>query len=543
MISRFRQILGSFAKGRKALPGRQVRRPRYRLEVEGLEERALMSTAAIPDVLTPREHLATVTGSDGRIYAIGGLDANLRAVNTVEAYDPTTNTWTKVAGMNTARFDLAAVAEADGRIYAIGGASTPGHAVSTVEVYDIAADTWSIVSSLSTPRELLTAVKAGGTDDHIYAIGGLDAQGNSLNTVEIYDPGTNQWSTSAATLANARAGAAAVTGSGGIIYVFGGGSGSVETYSPGASNWNQVSTMPTARSYLSAVTAPDGTIYVLGGAASVDGAVTGMVEAYQPTSNSWAIVDGLPSARVFAGAALGQDGNIYVVGGNDGQNVVKTTVSITPDTFHANANALFVNQIYQDLLRRPADGGGQAYWTGLLDNNKTNRVLLLLQFEGTFEYRAREVENLYETLLHRSADPVGLFTFANALGSGATVTQVEARLLASDEYYQTRGAGTTDGFLTALYGDVLGRAPDATGHDSLAGNLSQGRSRSDVVAAVYGSPESARYVTQVLYRTFLHREADASGIAFFTQLIQDGGTPELATSLLLASDEYFARRS
>ena len=88
MISRFRRLLDSFTKRRQGAPARPRRQSRRRLEVEGLEERALLSTAAIPDMLTPREHLASVTGADGRIYAIGGFDTTHHAVNTVEAYDP-----------------------------------------------------------------------------------------------------------------------------------------------------------------------------------------------------------------------------------------------------------------------------------------------------------------------------------------------------------------------------------------------------------------------------------------------------------------------
>jgi hypothetical protein len=52
----------------------------------------------------------------------------------VEAYDTTTNTWTTVASMPTARTNLPAVTGPDGRIYAIGGfdGST---IVNTVEAY------------------------------------------------------------------------------------------------------------------------------------------------------------------------------------------------------------------------------------------------------------------------------------------------------------------------------------------------------------------------------------------------------------------------
>jgi len=44
MISRFRRLLDSFTKRRQGAPARPRRQSRRRLEVEGLEERALLST-------------------------------------------------------------------------------------------------------------------------------------------------------------------------------------------------------------------------------------------------------------------------------------------------------------------------------------------------------------------------------------------------------------------------------------------------------------------------------------------------------------------
>ena len=44
--------------------------------------------------------------------------------NTVEAYNPSTNTWAPVASMSTVRGQLAATTGRDGRIYVIGGGGT-----------------------------------------------------------------------------------------------------------------------------------------------------------------------------------------------------------------------------------------------------------------------------------------------------------------------------------------------------------------------------------------------------------------------------------
>ena len=83
---------------------------------------------------TARYALAGVLGPDGRIYAIGGYNGS-GVLNTVEAYNPKTNSWTSEAPMPTARGYLAAALGPDGRIYAIGGQDRSGNIVNTVEAY------------------------------------------------------------------------------------------------------------------------------------------------------------------------------------------------------------------------------------------------------------------------------------------------------------------------------------------------------------------------------------------------------------------------
>ncbi len=58
---------------------------------------------------TARYGLAAAAGSDGLVYAIGGSENsnygsdNSNYLNTVEAYDPRTDTWTTRAGLAVGR--------------------------------------------------------------------------------------------------------------------------------------------------------------------------------------------------------------------------------------------------------------------------------------------------------------------------------------------------------------------------------------------------------------------------------------------------------
>jgi len=121
---------------------------------------------------TPRIQISTSV-VDGIIYAIGGGEyVHDSGVATVEAYDPATDTWTTKAPIPTARgfFSTSVV---NGKIYAVGGsAGYMGYETltsNTVEVFDPATNTWAVGAELSIPRGALTTSTVNGK---LYAIGG-----------------------------------------------------------------------------------------------------------------------------------------------------------------------------------------------------------------------------------------------------------------------------------------------------------------------------------------------------------------------------------
>lgn len=109
----------------------------------------------------------------------------------------------------------------------------------------------------------------------------------------------------------------------------------------------------------------------------------------------------------------------------------------------------FVDQVYRDFLRRPADVVGLAGWSAALDGGLA-RDQLLRAVEDSLEYRTRQVEELYQTLLHRPADPVGRGYFVAVLAAaGGSRELVQTVLLSTPEYFQRRGGGTPRGFLSS----------------------------------------------------------------------------------------------
>jgi hypothetical protein len=138
---------------------------------------------------TARNGLAVVTGSDGRIYAIGGgYPEALGSVSLVDAYDPSTNIWSTVAPMPASRANLAGVLGPDGRIYAIGGSDWHEGplGLNVVEAYTAGANRWEKAPSLRVPFTFVAATV--GLDGRIYVLGAQASMVSISYANEVFTP-------------------------------------------------------------------------------------------------------------------------------------------------------------------------------------------------------------------------------------------------------------------------------------------------------------------------------------------------------------------
>ncbi|HQU42051.1 MAG TPA: DUF4214 domain-containing protein, partial [Pirellulales bacterium] len=141
---------------------------------------------------------------------------------------------------------------------------------------------------------------------------------------------------------------------------------------------------------------------------------------------------------------------------------------------------------------------------------------------------------------HRAADPQALDYFGTLLKTGLSVEQLDEDLVSSGEYFSSRGGGTNDGFLDALYQDALGRTPDPGGLSTFEAMLAAGASRAQVADVVFGSTEYQQDLVENMYETLLDRPADASGLAFFTAELSSGLTDQQVMAQIIGSDEFAA---
>lgn len=146
----------------------------------------------------------------------------------------------------------------------------------------------------------------------------------------------------------------------------------------------------------------------------------------------------------------------------------------------------------------------------------------------------------YTSHLFRAADAAGLSAHVTLLARGTPVDVIRAGLLGSEENFRREG-GTNDGFLAALYRDVLGREIDVGGRANWLGLLARGWTRYGVALALLRSAEGLTAKVQGLYRQYLRREADAGGLANFVGLLRRGMPEPAVAAALVGSPEYAAR--
>uniref|UniRef100_A0A6Q2XCM6 BTB domain-containing protein n=1 Tax=Esox lucius TaxID=8010 RepID=A0A6Q2XCM6_ESOLU len=236
---------------------------------------------------------------DQRLYVVGGRDG-LKTLNTVECYNPHSNTWSVMPPMSTHRHGLG-VAVLEGPMYAVGGHDGWSY-LSTVERWDPQARQWSFIASMATPRSTVGVAVLNGK---LYAVGGRDGS-SCLRSVECFDPHTNRWSC-CAPMAKRRGGVGVATWNS-FLYAIGGHdapasslasrlSDCVERYDPQTDAWTAVASMSISRDAVGVCLLGD-RLYAVGG---YDGAVyLSAVEAYDPQTNEWAQVAPLCLGRAGA---------------------------------------------------------------------------------------------------------------------------------------------------------------------------------------------------------------------------------------------------
>ncbi|XP_039623644.1 kelch-like ECH-associated protein 1A [Polypterus senegalus] len=260
------------------------------------------------------------------IYVAGGYMQF--SLSSMQAFSPQTESWIKLADMPSPRSGLGGCV-LFGLFYAVGGRNNSqleNTDSNTMECYNPMTNQWMQRAPMSVPRN---RVGVGVIDGSIYAVGGSQGMVHHCS-VERYDPEMNQW-TMVAPMSVARIGAG-VTTYDGHLYVVGGFDGenrwnSVERYHPDTDKWETITPMRSIRSGAGLVHL-DGYIYAIGGYNGME--QLNSVERYSVCSNSWTPVAPMKHRRSALGVTVYQ-GKIYAFGGFNQSGFLSTVERYSPE--------------------------------------------------------------------------------------------------------------------------------------------------------------------------------------------------------------------
>ncbi|WP_177201675.1 DUF4214 domain-containing protein [Butyrivibrio proteoclasticus] len=215
----------------------------------------------------------------------------------------------------------------------------------------------------------------------------------------------------------------------------------------------------------------------------------------------------------------------------------------------------FVTRLYEVALGREPEDTGLEDWTNRLSSGQAQAVNIVQGILGSDEYSNKNksnediVNDCYNAMLGRSADPEGFSNWTSNLEAGMTMEAIFAGFVGSQEFdslcksygikpgtyvvneARDKNAGVTK-FVNRLYTQALGRPYDVGGLNDWCSQINANLSRDNIMNVstngFFHSQEfnnknlnNEEYV-KVLYRTFLGREYDAPGLADWVGQLDSG---------------------
>ena len=247
----------------------------------------------------------------GRIAVVAGFTADGSNSGRADAYDPGTNSWTRLPDLPST-VDHASAAGWRGQMLVVGGYHD---GAPTTNVWALTQGRWETLPSLPQPRAAAAAAVVGDT---LYVVGGVTQTplGRELarNALAL-DLRARRWRTIPGPTRREHLAAAA---SGGRVYALGGRLAGVDTnrtelevYDAPARRWRRLPPIPQARGGTGAA-ALNGRIVSVGGEAPQG--TLARVYAYRVATRRWTRLPDLPTPRHGLGV-VALNGRVYVLAG------------------------------------------------------------------------------------------------------------------------------------------------------------------------------------------------------------------------------------
>ncbi|SDI95241.1 Glyoxal oxidase N-terminus [Frankineae bacterium MT45] len=271
---------------------------------------------------------------DGRLLVIGGyggLSTGQIGIVDTNIFNPATSTWSRVADMHYPRWYPTVTELSDGRYLAVSGNSTNASTwADTPEVYDPSTNTWTLLSGINTSsvHEVEYPFSYEVPSGDVFVMGPEEDNSHLLNVNN--QTWTNVGSTG---LFN---GSSVMYRPGKILYSGGAPQIDAQVASTNgtavidlnAANpaWRQTAPMAYNRIYHNLTMLADGTVLAVGGSATSDQTVitTGVLptEIWNPTTETWSTGAPMAAARNYhSTSVLLPDGTVLVSGGGHSEGL------------------------------------------------------------------------------------------------------------------------------------------------------------------------------------------------------------------------------
>ncbi len=306
---------------------------------------ALVATPGAPASM--RYTHAAAALPDGRVLMVGGLadrQSNNRLLST-EVFNPTAGSFSAGPNLGLARLNLEAIAIDANRVLVTGGELDYQTARNTAEVVNLSTrvsnPTPNAMSALRIHHRMV-ALTSGPNSGKVLVMGGFNGPvpygvptWQATASVDVFDPATDSFTPSQASLRTARGLFTATVLADGRVLIVGGfqpepgplGLASAEIYDPVAGTFTFTGAMSIARYGHTATRLADGRVLIVGGINNSNTHST--AEIYNPaTGNFSPVTSTLAVTRAYHAAATLADGRVAIVGGESGEFVVRGTVEV-----------------------------------------------------------------------------------------------------------------------------------------------------------------------------------------------------------------------
>lgn len=262
---------------------------------------------------------ATLLGN-GKVLLAGGMGVGILA--SAELYDPLAGTFSATGSMAAARTGHTATLLPDGRVLIAGGAGDDGYGdtIASVELYDPLSGTFAAVGDMIASRLNHTATLLANGTVLIAAGTSIADQGETATTLasaELYDPLSGTFSPTGDMTAERSGHTATLLGNSAVLVVGGDSNGaSAEVYDPSAGTFAATGSPTVARQNHTATLLDNGAVLIAGGSDGIT--ALDSAESYDPATGSFAATAAMTLSRLAHTATLLRDGTVLMAGGDSG---------------------------------------------------------------------------------------------------------------------------------------------------------------------------------------------------------------------------------